>query len=269
MQSLLDHEAALRLAASLGVLLLMAAWERLAPRRPPGAGRRWARHLALAALGALAVRLLLPLGTVALAALVQARGGGLLPRLALPAPLAFGLTLLAFDLALYAQHVASHRWAWFWRLHRLHHSDTAFDASTALRFHPLEIVVSMLWKLALIAALGPAPLAVLAYEVLLNALALFNHGNVRLPAALDRALRRVVVTPDMHRVHHSPYRDETDSNYGNALALWDRLFGTYRAQPRDGHPGMRIGLDAFRDAAAQRLPALLAQPFVAAPRGAR
>jgi sterol desaturase/sphingolipid hydroxylase (fatty acid hydroxylase superfamily) len=175
---------------------------------------------------------------------------------------AFIASLLLLDLSIYAQHVVFHKVPILWRLHRMHHTDLDFDVTTALRFHPLEIVLSMLVKLAVVGLLGAPAVAVLVFEVLLNATAMFIHGNVGLPPRFDRALRRLVVTPDMHRVHHSIRREETDSNFGFNLSWWDRLFGTYRDQPRDGHAGMTIGLEYFRDWRATRLDGLLMQPFL-------
>ncbi|MBL8260188.1 MAG: sterol desaturase family protein, partial [Candidatus Competibacteraceae bacterium] len=190
------------------------------------------------------------------------RGWGALRWLDAPFWLAFGLSLPLLDLVIYAQHVAFHKIPALWRLHQMHHTDLDFDVTTALRFHPLEIALSMLIKLAAVIALGAPAAAVMLFEVILNAAAMFNHGNARLPLALDRALRQIIVTPDMHRVHHSVHRDETDSNFGFNLSWWDRLFGTYRDQPRDGHAGMTIGLHYFRDWRAIRLHGLLLQPLM-------
>ena len=176
--------------------------------------------------------------------------------------LALPASLLILDLAIYTQHVVFHKVAVLWRLHRMHHTDLDFDVTTALRFHPLEIVLSMLIKLVLVTLLGVPAVAVMLFEVILNATAMFNHGNVGLPQRLDRTLRWILVTPDMHRVHHSIRPEETDSNFGFNLPWWDRLFGTYRDQPRDGHTGMRIGLEYFRDRRAIGLDALLLQPFL-------
>ncbi|HMW31367.1 MAG TPA: sterol desaturase family protein, partial [Plasticicumulans sp.] len=189
------------------------------------------------------------------------RGWGLLRALAVPAPLAGMLSLLLLDLAIWAQHVAMHRVPLLWRLHRVHHTDTDFDTSTALRFHPLEIGLSMLWKIVLVLALGAPVAAVAGFELLLSACALFNHANLALPAPVDAWLRRVLITPDVHRIHHSIHRDETDSNFGFSVVWWDHLFGTWRSAPRDGHATMTIGLDGFRAPQAQRLGALLLQPL--------
>jgi sterol desaturase/sphingolipid hydroxylase (fatty acid hydroxylase superfamily) len=171
------------------------------------------------------------------------------------------LGFLALDLAIYAQHVAFHKAPLLWRLHRMHHADPDFDVTTGVRFHPFEILISMLIKIAVVIALGIPPVAVIAFEVVLNATSMFNHGNVAMPSWLDRALRAIVVTPDMHRVHHSVDARETDSNFGFNLSWWDRLFRTYRAAPQAGHAGMTIGLPTFRDRAELRLDRLLTQPF--------
>ena len=185
----------------------------------------------------------------------------MLNRYDVPLALSVVVTIVGMDFAIYWQHRAFHRVPWFWRMHRVHHSDTGFDTTTGVRFHPAEIVLSLAWKLVVVVALGAPAAGVVAFEVLLSVSSLFNHGNVRLPSGLDRRLRRIIVTPDMHRVHHSSRVEETDSNFGFNLALWDRVFASYRAQPAAGHAGMEIGLEQFRDAASQRFTALLAQPF--------
>ena len=266
---ILGSEPLLRLGVLLGMLGLMAAWEGLRPRRPATTRRRrWTANLALVAIDAAAVRLLLPAATVGIALFAENRGWGLLPLLDLPTWLALAASLILLDLALYLQHVATHKIPLLWRLHRVHHSDLAIDVTTAVRFHPIEILLSLAYKGAVVVMLGAPAVAVLLFELLLNGSALFNHGNVRLPPRLDAILRRLWVTPDMHRIHHSVERDETDSNYGTCLSLWDRLFGTYRAQPRAGHEGLVIGLAEWRDDRDQRLWNLLAQPFAhRAPRG--
>lgn len=259
----LDLDPALvRLAVVLGLLGLLRAAELRWPRRgAPSPPRRRLRNLLLATISSVLVFALIPLTTVAFAASMQTRGIGLLHGLPGPpaAELLFSVVLL--DLAIYWQHRWMHRLPPLWRLHRVHHSDTAFDVTLGLRFHPGEILLSILYKLALIALLGIDPVAITIYEILLAAFALFTHGDLRIPAALDARLRLLLVTPDWHRVHHSVYRRETDSNYGNILTLWDHLFRSAVAQPADGHLGMRIGLDRFRSAAEQTLVALLRQPL--------
>ena len=198
---------------------------------------------------------------VALAAAVKDLHWGLFNQMALPAVLELGLCLLLLDLAIYTQHLLFHRLAWLWRLHRVHHSDLDFDVTTAVRFHPVEILLSMLIKMLVVVALGAPPVAVLIFEVLLSLTALFNHGNISIPVKLDRILRWVLVTPDMHRVHHSAVVDETNSNYGFNLPWWDHLFNTYCAQPGKGHVDMTVGLDDYRDEQQLRLLPLLEQPF--------
>ena len=248
---ILAHEPAVRLAAFAAVLAMMVGWEFLAPRRPRPLARRqrWPANLGIVVLNTVIVRLLFPTAAVGVALAVQAHGWGLLQQggLAPWAAVAAGIVLL--DLAIYMQHVTFHAVPALWRVHRMHHADLDIDVTTGARFHPLEIVVSMLVKFAVIAALGVPAVAVVVFEVLLNATSMFNHGNVRVPAAIEPALRWLLVTPDMHRVHHSLERDETNSNFGFNLSLWDRLFGTYRAQPRAGHQAMSIGIPDFREPA--------------------
>ncbi len=271
MAFLLDHEGWLRLAAFAGMLVVMLAWERLRPlRSEPTRDRRWLgqRRLAnfgLAVVDAALLRLLLPGAAVGAALWAQANGIGLLNGLHFGGLVGDGVALLlaivVLDFAVWVQHVASHKVPFLWRLHRVHHSDVHFDATTAIRFHPIEILASMIYKIGVVTALGAPAAAVIVFEILLNASALFNHGNVQLPAPIDRRLRAVIVTPDFHRVHHSVRRCETDSNYGFFLSIWDLLFGTYRARPEDDPKRMPIGLDGWREAAAQTLRALLALPF--------
>ena len=262
---ILDNGVALRLGAFAGVLAAMFLWEFLAPCRAYGASKavRWSANLGIVAINTVMIRFIAPAGAVGLAVVAEARGWGLLNNIAAPDVLAFAGALVALDLAIYLQHVVFHAVPALWRLHRMHHSDLDVDSTTGLRFHPFEIALSMGIKMGVVAALGPPPAAVVVFEVLLNASSIFNHGNVRLPGALDRVLRWVVVTPDMHRVHHSAIPSETNSNFGFNLPWWDRLFGTYRDQPRDGHLGMTIGLRMFRDAADHHLHRLLVQPFLA------
>lgn len=264
MTDLLHYEPIIRLSCFLGVLLAMMGWEWRWPRRTlslPRA-RRWPANLGIILIDSGVLRWLFPVLAVGMAELAENRNWGLFHGLNAPFWLAFVATLLLLDLTIYAQHVAFHKIPLLWRLHRMHHTDLDFDVTTALRFHPLEIALSMLLKLAVVVLLGAPPVAVMLFEVILNATALFNHGNVRLSRKLDRALRWVLVTPDMHRVHHSIHREETDSNFGFNLPWWDRLFGTYRDQPRDGHVGMTIGLEYFRDWRATRLDGLLLQPLL-------
>jgi sterol desaturase/sphingolipid hydroxylase (fatty acid hydroxylase superfamily) len=262
-ESILEYEAPVRLLAFVGVLAAMAWWEGVAPRRPRRIGRalRWTGNLGVVVLSTLVLRALFPLLAVGLAALAQERGWGLLNVLGVSGGGAFVASLLALDLTIYLQHVMFHAVPALWRLHRMHHADLEFDATTGVRFHPLEIVLSMGLKLGFVLAFGPPAAAVLVFEVVLNATAMFNHGNVRLPLEVDRLLRLLVVTPDMHRVHHSIRPDETNSNFGFNVAWWDRLLGTYRAQPVDGHEGMTIGIEQFRTEGDLRLDRMLVQPL--------
>jgi sterol desaturase/sphingolipid hydroxylase (fatty acid hydroxylase superfamily) len=224
---------------------------------------RWFSNLGLAALNSLAVRVVVPLGAFGMALLARDRGWGLLNHVWLPAWLAVGLACLALDLVIYIQHRLFHAVPWLWRLHLVHHADLDFDATTGVRFHTIEILLSMAIKMAVVAALGAPALSVLIFEVLLNVTSLFNHGNVRLPLWLDRAFRLMVVTPEMHRVHHSVIPQETNSNFGFNLPWWDYLFGTYRAQPARGHEGMTIGLEQPREQRrVERLHWMLLLPFL-------
>ncbi len=259
-----DWELLVRLGAFVGVLAAMAAWEVRAPRRARLLARRvrWPGNLGLVALNVLVARLAFPVAAVGFAAIAAERGWGLLNAFDIPPWLAFGLSLLALDVAIYLQHVMFHAVPVLWRLHRVHHADPDCDVTTGARFHPVEIVLSMLVKLAAIAVIGAPAAAVLAFEVLLNACAMFNHGNVAIPRAVDRALRRVIVTPDMHRIHHSMAMAETNSNYGFNLAWWDRLFGTYRAEASLPQERMRIGVEHLTgDDRAVSLAGMLAIPF--------
>jgi sterol desaturase/sphingolipid hydroxylase (fatty acid hydroxylase superfamily) len=262
--SLVQHEAAVRLAAFAGMFALMAAWEVAAPRRAlslPKA-RRWVANLGVTLLNVGLVRVLFPTATVGVALAAGERQWGLFNALAVPAPVAFAVSFLALDLVIWIQHVAFHRVPVLARLHRMHHVDLDFDITTGLRFHPVEILLSLMIKFAAVLALGAPAAAVLAFELALNLGSLFNHGNVRMPAAADRALRLLVVTPDMHRAHHSIVPEEINSNYGFFLSWWDRLFGTYTAAPRAGHDAMTIGVrDTRNPAVCARFWPMLALPF--------
>lgn len=260
----LDHESVIRLSSFLTVLLAMMLWEQRQPRRSLSLGRwqRWPANLGIIVVDSLILRLIFPLLAVEAAHWAAMNHWGLLAWLNAPTSIAIGASIILLDLAIYAQHVLFHKVGLLWRLHRMHHTDLDLDVTTALRFHPLEIVLSMLLKLLLVITLGAPPLAVMLFEIILNATAMFSHSNIQLPLPVDRILRRFLVTPDMHRVHHSVRREETDSNFGFNLACWDRWFGTYREQPRDGHERMQIGLTQFRDWRATRLDGLLLQPFL-------
>jgi sterol desaturase/sphingolipid hydroxylase (fatty acid hydroxylase superfamily) len=258
------HEATIRLGAFLGLFAVMALWEVLVPRRLLTVSKalRWGNNLGLVALNTLLARLLFPAAAVGMAAFTAEHGWGLLNHFEVPFWLAVTVAFIAMDFVIWLQHVMVHAVPALWRLHRVHHADLDYDVTTGARFHPLEIILSLLIKFATIAVLGAPVIAVILFEIILNGMALFNHANVRLPRALDRALRWLVVTPDMHRVHHSVEDDETNSNFGFNLSWWDRLLGTYRDQPRGGHQGMTLGI---RDYRAPRevswLPGLLALPF--------
>jgi sterol desaturase/sphingolipid hydroxylase (fatty acid hydroxylase superfamily) len=262
-EALLAAEPLIRVGFFLGILGSMATWEVLAPRRRTQIPRllRWGSNLGVVALNTVLVRLVFPLVAVGLALLAEQRGWGLLNTFELPLWVSIVVAVLALDLLVYLQHVMLHAVPMLWRIHRMHHADLEFDVTTGLRFHPVEILLSMGLKLAVVAALGPPALAVLIFEVLLNATSMFNHGNVHLPSWLDRRLRWFVVTPDMHRVHHSIHPVETNSNFGFNLPWWDRLLGTYRDQPREGHEAMTIGIEQFRTRRDLRLDQMLIQPL--------
>jgi sterol desaturase/sphingolipid hydroxylase (fatty acid hydroxylase superfamily) len=260
---LFAYEPYIRLCAFAGVFIVMAVWEFIGPRRKQAIGRgwRWPNNLGIVIVDTLLVRILLPTTAVGLALFAEARGFGLFNAIALPAWAGVTGSVVILDLAIYLQHVLFHAVPALWRLHRMHHADLEFDVSTGLRFHPIEILLSLLIKFAVVAVLGAPALAVLIFEVLLNATSMFNHANVRIPPGIDNVLRWLVVTPDMHRVHHSILARETNSNFGFNLPWWDRLFGTYRAQPTAGHEAMTIGIDQFRDSRELGLDRMLLQPF--------
>lgn len=259
---LLEHAGIVRAVLVGGVLAVLLLSQRLWPRRGEASARwRRLRNISLSLIAAGVVYLVLPLTAVGFAAAVGSLHLGLFNYLGWPFLLEFAISIIVLDLAIYWQHRWMHLVPWLWRLHRVHHSDTRFEVTLGLRFHPLEIILSLLYKFLVIALLGAAPLTVLAYEILLAVFSLFSHADISLPSGWDRHLRRVVITPDWHRVHHSVHREETDSNYGNFLSLWDRCFASSNEQPRDGHRPMLIGLKQFRDEESQSLPALLLNPF--------
>lgn len=259
----LAAEPLIRLGVFAAVLALLMAWELLAPRRQPTVGRwrRWPGNVGVVLIDTLLVRLLFPTAAVGLALVAEAKGWGLLNLVAAPDWLALLATIILLDLIIYAQHVLFHAAPLLWRLHRMHHADLDIDVTTGVRFHPVEILLSMVIKLGAVVVLGAPALGVMIFEVLLNATSMFNHSNVRLPVGVDRWLRRILVTPDMHRVHHSIVTRETNSNFGFNLPWWDWLFGTYRAQPAAGHVAMTIGLPQFRDPSELRLDRMLLQPL--------
>ena len=261
--TLLASEPALRLAIFLGVLVAMAIWELAAPRRRLEIPRliHWTNNLGVVVIDTILVRLAFPVTAVGLALVAEQNGWGLFNAINAPDWAAILVSIVVLDFAIYLQHVLFHAVPALWRLHRMHHADLGFDVTTGLRFHPIEILLSMGLKLAVIAALGPPAVAVLIFEVILNGTAMFNHSNIRIPEGIDRVLRLFVVTPDMHRVHHSVIRSETDNNYGFNLPWWDRLLGTYTAQPRGGHQGMTIGFEQFRTVRDLWLDRMLIQPL--------
>lgn len=261
---ILSNQTSVRLVAFFLVLVAMASWEAVAPRRERRMTRlaRWPHNVGVVVLNTAVLRILFPTAAVGLALYAELRGWGVLSGSEISHWILVPLCVAILDLAIYLQHVMVHAVPLLWRFHRMHHADLDFDVTTGARFHPVEIVLSMLIKFAVIIALGPPAIAVFAFEVILNATAMFNHSNVRIAAAVDRVLRLVVVTPDMHRVHHSIEDDETNSNFGFNLPWWDRLFGTYRDQPRAGHEGMTIGIRGFSDPrVCDRLPGMLMIPF--------
>ena len=263
------YEPLLRLSAFVAVFALMALWEVAAPRRKREFSRqwRWPQNIALLVIDIAFIRVMAPGAAIAVAMAGEVNGWGLLNVVQPPTWLGIPLAVAFLDLAIYFQHVAFHAVPTLWRLHRVHHTDLDFDVTTGTRFHPVEILISTGLKCAAVAAIGAPVVAVLAFELLLNASSMFNHGNVRMSGGLDRWLRWIVVTPDMHRVHHSIVFNETSSNFGFTMPWWDRLLGTYRAQPAGGHEGMTIGVDAFRSHADLRIDRLLIQPLLDNPGG--
>lgn len=260
---IIAQEVALRLGCFLGVMLIVLGCERASPRRLITAScRRWFANLGLIVIDTAILRLMLPAAMVGAALFAAERGWGLFNQIAAPLWLATAVVIVILDLGVWVQHLAMHKVEPLWRLHRVHHTDTEVDVTTGVRFHPFEILLSSAYKAALVIVLGAPPIAVIAFEIILSASSLFSHGNIRLPRGVDRLLRWAVVTPDMHRVHHSIVRAESDSNYGSNLSLWDRVFGTYRPRPAAGHEGMTIGLPTFRRPSEQRLSQLLLQPLL-------
>ena len=242
------YEAAIRMSFFFGVFALMAFWEVLSPRRRPVLSKmlRWGNNLGLVIFNSILLRFIFPAAAVGVAALASEQGWGLLNYYPLPLWLSLAISLFVMDFVIYLQHILMHAVPILWRLHRVHHADLDYDVTTGARFHPIEIILSMLIKFVTIVALGPTIVAVVIFEIVLNAMAMFNHANVRLPLRMDHVLRQLIVTPDMHRVHHSVDYDEANSNFGFNLAFWDRWFGTYRDQPRAGHEQMIIGIQNYR-----------------------
>jgi sterol desaturase/sphingolipid hydroxylase (fatty acid hydroxylase superfamily) len=260
----MNNEIIIRVGSFLPAFILIAIWEITAQRRSLTTSKknRWISNLGITFLNPLVLRLMFPVLALDMAVIAQKQGWGLLNTFDAPYWLTVVIGIVLLDLTIYLQHVMFHAIPILWRLHMVHHADLDYDVTTGLRFHPIEIILSMVIKLSVVVALGPPVVAVLVFEVVLNAAAMFNHGNIRLPLKIDRILRYFIVTPDMHRVHHSVIIRETNSNFGFNLPWWDRLFGTYRSQPSKGHAEMTIGLSQFRDAKRLTLPWLLILPFI-------
>lgn len=263
----MEHEAIIRIGFFFGILIAMASLEIIAPRRVLTTSKavRWFSNLGIVFINTALVRVVAPILAIPMAMIAHEKGWGLLNIVPLPGWLSVLIGVLILDCVIYLQHVMFHAIPAFWKLHMMHHADLDFDVTTGSRFHPIEILISMVIKVSAVAVIGPPALAVLIFEVLLNGTAMFNHSNFRLPLGLDRYLRLLVVTPDMHRVHHSVTIRETNSNFGFNFPWWDRLFGTYRPQPAAGHEGMTIGLSQFRDPKRLTLPWMIALPFIGSP----
>ncbi len=263
LEQIVENEPTVRLSFFVGMFAVVIVWEILSPKRSRlySRWRRWPSNLGIVVLNTLLARLMFPVAAVGLAVIAANTQWGLLYLVDWPLWLEVGIAVALLDFAIYLQHVMFHAVPVLWRLHRMHHTDQDYDVTTGARFHPIEIILSMGIKLAVVAFLGAPPVAVILFEILLSATAIFNHGNIKMPKAIDNMVRLIVVTPDMHRVHHSVLVNETNSNFGFNLPWWDRLFGTYQAQPSAGHHDMVIGLDVFRDPEDQRLDAMLVQPF--------
>ncbi|UCH44751.1 MAG: sterol desaturase family protein [Nitrospiraceae bacterium] len=257
------NEESIRLGFFFGVLIIIAIWELLSPRRKLATSKpvRWASNLGIVFIDTALVKLIFPVMAINVAFVAQENSWGLLNNIALPYWVEVAMGVLILDCIIYLQHLMFHAVPLLWRLHMMHHADLDYDVTTGLRFHPIEIIISMVIKMASVAALGASPVTVVLFEIVLNATAMFNHGNIKLPLGLDAVLRLLVVTPDMHRVHHSVTIRETNSNFGFNFPWWDRLFGTYRAQPAAGHEGMTIGLAQFRDPGKNNLFGMLVLPF--------
>lgn len=264
-QFIVQNELPIRLGFFFGIFAVMAVWELIAPRRVLTASKliRWGNNIGLVFFNSFVVRLLFPVAAVGMAVFANQQGWGLFNYKEVPILLAVVASIVILDFVIYLQHVMVHAIPILWRIHRVHHADLDFDVTTGARFHPFEIIFSMLIKFAIIILLGPPVVAVIIFEVILSTSSMFNHSNVRIPVAIDRWVRWIVVTPDMHRVHHSINDDEANSNFGFNLPWWDRLFGTYRDQPREGHEGMIIGIHQHREPkSVSWLPGILFLPFV-------
>ena len=260
----LEYESEIRLAVFLGMFITIAVWELAVPRRPLSCSRlfRWSSNLGIVVLNTISLRLIFPVAAIGVSAYAMSRGWGVFNILLLPNWIEAVLSILALDLLIYWQHVVFHRVPLLWRVHRVHHTDLDFDVTTGVRFHPVEILLSMIIKILAVIILGAGAVAVLIFELVLNASSMFNHGNVHLPLRADKALRLILVTPDMHRVHHSTVMEETNSNFGFNLPWWDYIFNTYRSQPSAGHDAMTLGLSEFRVLRKQTVLDLVVLPFV-------
>lgn len=263
-ETVLHNEAAIRAGFFFGIFFAVALWEMINPKRALSVSKatRWLNNLGIVFFNTFLLRVLFPLMAVGLAAIAEKENWGFLNNFVLPYGVKFLSAIIFLDFAIYMQHVMVHAIPLLWRLHRMHHADLDYDVTTGSRFHPLEIILSMIIKMFVVAALGAPPESVVIFEILLNATAMFNHGNIKLPANMDSILRLLIVTPDMHRVHHSAKPRETNSNYGFSFPWWDGFFGTYCAQPEEGHLKMTIGLNQFREIKFLKFHWLLIQPFI-------
>ncbi|MGV6801527.1 MAG: sterol desaturase family protein [bacterium] len=264
MQYIIDNEPTIRMTVFIGVLLMMAVLETVFPRKKrvqPRAGR-WFTNLALVVIDSISLRVILPIIALTTAQIAARNGWGLFNVIDLPAWVEILLAMIILDMMIYWQHVASHHIPLLWAMHKVHHADRDIDVTTGLRFHPIEIILSMLYKMTIVVVLGPSVIAVLLFELLLNGCAMFNHANFRLPRAVDKAVRLILVTPDVHRIHHSTIVRETNSNYGFSVTWWDRLFGTFIEQPEKGHDDMMIGLEEYQTEKPSNLLWALTVPFM-------
>lgn len=259
----IENHSEIRMASFVVLIFMFMGLEAVWPRKLANQDSKYRRlnNILLLTINFITVRFLVPLATVELALITAEREFGLFHMISSPMLLNILLTIIIFDLLIYLQHVIFHKFRFLWHVHRVHHTDLEFDVTTGIRFHPVEIVLSMLYKLLAVYLIGPLAISIILYEILLNAAALFNHSNIKLNSGLDRILRKIIVTPDMHRIHHSILQKETDSNYGNIFSFWDKLFKTYRATPEAGYDDMTIGLDKFRDASSGQILQLLINPF--------
>lgn len=259
----IEYQSEIRMASFIFLIVIFASLETVWPRRLANKYSKYRRlnNLLLLTTNFIAVRFLVPLATVELALATTEKEFGLFNLISMPVLLNIILTIIIFDLLIYLQHIVFHKFHFLWRIHRVHHSDVEIDVTTGIRFHPVEIVLSMFYKLLAVYLIGPLAISIIIYEILLNAAAIFGHSNIKLGTGIDNLLRTILVTPDMHRIHHSVLRREIDSNYGNIFSIWDKLFKTYRARPESGYDGMTIGLDKFRDETSGQYLQLLINPF--------